>query len=460
MKRSECLWVFLLGLSLAPAFAHPQPDSVVQFALDYARFRINANTAQVELYLAVPRAQLRFVPDAGELLGAFEAHVSIALGDSEVVHHTWGAHTLAKDTSEIKRSQLLYTQAAFQLPVNHYRVLVRVRDRNSGVAGVQTLEVPVEPFEDKKLALSDLEISSRATRDTTWSPFYKNRYTVIPNPNATFGLTLPMLYAYAEIYNLTYPTDSSYSVVYRIFDGQGNQVKSLPVRRRPIMGTQLVEVGACNVVSLPAGSYYLEVRVTDHASKQEAFRRRKFFVYREEETRPSAQAAGEMGYELLMLSYRNRPVAELDSEFKAARYISTKEEQKIYAALDEQGKRDFIVKFWRDRDHTPETPRNEFREDYLARVKFAQDNFSGLRSGFETDMGRVLLVYAQPSEIERFPSSSENRPYQIWKYFELEGGVEFVFVDVNNWGEYKLVHSTARGELADADWERWINPSR
>ncbi len=460
MNRSRCLLAFIFCLLLMPAFSHPQSESTLQFALDYARFRINANTAQVEIYLAVPRAQLRFVPDAGDLMAVFEAQISISLADSEVVNHSWAAHTLAKDTSEIKQSQLLYTQAAFQLPINSYRFLVRVRDKNSGAASVQTFEVPVEPFESEKLALSDIEISSRTTRDTTWSPFYKNRYTVIPNPNATFGSALPMLYAYSEIYNLTYPTDSSYSVVYRIFDGQGNQVKSLPVRRRQIMGKQLVEVGACNVVSLPGGSYYLEVRVTDHAAQQEAFRRRKFFVYREDEVRPTEQTAGEVGFEFLLASYRNRPVPELDEEFKTARYISTKEEQKIYASLDEPGKRDFLAKFWQSRDRAPETPRNEYREDYLARVKFAQDNFSGLRPGYETDMGRVLLVYAQPDEVERFPSSSENRPYQIWKYFEIEGGVEFIFVDVNNWGEYKLVHATARGELSDVDWERWINPSR
>lgn len=459
MKRSA-LFIVLFVLSLSPAFALPQADSTIHFALDYARFRINPTAAQVEIYLAVPRAQLRFVPDAAELLAAFEAQISIAVGDSEVVRHTWGAHTIAKDTSEIKSSQWLYTQAVFQLPVNNYRVHVRVRDQNSGIANLKTLDVPVEPFETEKLALSDLEISSRTTRDTAWSQFYKNRYTVIPNPNATFGVALPMLYTYAEIYNLTHPTDSSYSVAYRIFDGQGNLVKALPVRKRSIAGKQLVEVGACNVISLAAGSYYLEVHVTDHASRQETSRRRKFFVYREEEARPSAQTASEVGYELLLLMYRNRPLSELDFEFKTARYISTKEEQKIYQALDETGKRDFLVKFWRDRDRTPETPRNEYRDEYLARVKFVQDNFSGLRPGYETDMGRVLLVYAQPSEIERFPSSSENRPYQIWKYFELEGGVEFVFVDVNNWGEYKLVHSTTRGELADADWERWINPSR
>lgn len=142
------------------------------------------------------------------------------------------------------------------------------------------------------------------------------------------------------------------------------------------------------------------------------------------------------------------------------RYLAAQEDQKIFSALDVTGKREFIVKFWQARDQSPETPQNEFREDYLTRVRFANESFSGLRKGWQTDMGRVLLVYNQPDEVERFPSSSENRPYQIWRYFEIQGGVDFIFVDVSNWGEYRLVHSTARGELADSDWERWINPGR
>lgn len=62
MKRSALLSLVCLCATLTPAFAHPQSDSTLYFALDYARFRINPSAAQVEIYLAVPRAQLRFLP--------------------------------------------------------------------------------------------------------------------------------------------------------------------------------------------------------------------------------------------------------------------------------------------------------------------------------------------------------------------------------------------------------------
>ncbi len=442
------------GLGAAP------PDSTLQFAVDYARFRINAVAAQVELYLGLPRAQLRFLPEGESLLASFESRVVISAGDSQIVTHNWVAHSFARDTAEISPSQILYTQAVFQLPVGNYRFSVHVRDLRSGYHGEKSFEVPVARFETENLALSDLEISARLMKDTTRSLFYKNHYTVIPHPHATYGLSLPMLYAYAEVYNLTFPGDSAYSVAYRILDGQGNALKTLPVKRRPIQGKQLVEVGAINVVSLPAGTFFLELRVRDHNTQTEAVQRRKFFVYREDQPPATALEGRDLAAGVLQALYRSRLSEDLDEEFKAARYLATKEEQKIYAALNAEAKQDFFVKFWQARDRSPETPINEFREDYLKRAKFANENFSGLRKGAETDMGRVLLIYGQPDEIERFPSTSENRPYQIWKYYQIEGGVEFVLVDASSWGEYKLVHATARGELRDDDWQRWINPAR
>jgi hypothetical protein len=44
----------------------------------------------------------------------------------------------------------------------------------------------------------------------------------------------------------------------------------------------------------------------------------------------------------------------------------------------------------------------------------------------------------------------------VWNYFGIQGGVEFVFVDTRGFGEYMLVHSTARNELQDSDWRRWL----
>jgi hypothetical protein len=67
-----------------------------------------------------------------------------------------------------------------------------------------------------------------------------------------------------------------------------------------------------------------------------------------------------------------------------------------------------------------------------------------------------MILYAEPDEIERFPSSTSEKPYEIWHYYSIENGVEFIFVDRSAFGDYILVHSTKRGELRDDQWQRYL----
>jgi hypothetical protein len=65
-------------------------------------------------------------------------------------------------------------------------------------------------------------------------------------------------------------------------------------------------------------------------------------------------------------------------------------------------------------------------------------------------------MYGEPTEIERYPNQIESRPYEIWSYDSLEGGVVFIFADLTGFSDYQLVHSTKRGELRDDNWQRRI----
>jgi hypothetical protein len=67
-----------------------------------------------------------------------------------------------------------------------------------------------------------------------------------------------------------------------------------------------------------------------------------------------------------------------------------------------------------------------------------------------------LIIYGEPDQVDRVPSESESKPYQIWYYNRFEGGVQFVFVDRFGNGDYQLVHSTKRGEFRDDAWERFL----
>lgn len=448
-------WLFAAANLYLPAITYcASTDSTLTFDLDFARFKMNDSTAVVEVYIAVPRNRLKFVEEDAAMRARFISDITILANDSALIEHRWSAENTAHHADEIHPGQLLFTQAQFQVPAGEYKISARIEDENSKAFGRKFVALEVPYFSSQDLIISDLQLASLISKDSTASLYQKNNYKVVPNPSALYGTGMPIVYTYSEIYNLSFPSDSTYEVAYRVLDGNGREAKTPPAKRRHIVGASLVEVNALNIATLPSGSYSLEARVQDHQSGRQSIQTRKFFVYREQDVVAPEVEAGMA--DALGENYRRLSLAELDLEFGAARYIASEEEKKIFGSLHEDGKRDFLVRFWSRRDQTPATTRNEFRENYLARVDYANKTFSGLRDGWKTDMGRVLLIYGFPSEIERVPSSGESRAYQEWRYYEIEGGVEFYFVDVKGWGNYELVNSTARAELQDPDWQRWL----
>jgi GWxTD domain-containing protein len=149
---------------------------------------------------------------------------------------------------------------------------------------------------------------------------------------------------------------------------------------------------------------------------------------------------------------------EIDDLFDKSKYIATNPEVDKYKALStEAAKREFIYNFWKDRDENPSDERNENYLSYTKRVNDSDARFTALgKQGWKSDRGRVFIVYGEPSEIERHPNETDSRPYEIWKYESIEGGVVFVFGDITGFNDFQLLHSTKRGELRDDYWQRRI----
>ncbi|PYQ30091.1 MAG: hypothetical protein DMF56_10235 [Acidobacteria bacterium] len=85
-----------------------------------------------------------------------------------------------------------------------------------------------------------------------------------------------------------------------------------------------------------------------------------------------------------------------------AAVLMTKEEIAQWKAVStDDAAEKFIALFWARRDPTPSTPRNEFHEDFDARVAAADANFTeGKTKGSLTDRGKALILYGQPSKLE------------------------------------------------------------
>ncbi len=150
---------------------------------------------------------------------------------------------------------------------------------------------------------------------------------------------------------------------------------------------------------------------------------------------------------------------ELDTQFDQSQYIASDRERDVYASLKgDTAKRKALFDFWNSRDANPATAANEMKAEYFKRIGYVNLNFhSGRREGWKTDRGRVYVVYGPPDDIDHHFNDTNMKPYEIWSYFSVQGGVKFIFGDRLGISDYKLMHSTHRSEIHDEEWVHMLS---
>ena len=142
-------------------------------------------------------------------------------------------------------------------------------------------------------------------------------------------------------------------------------------------------------------------------------------------------------------------------------YIITPTERDVFQKLETDRERDiFIEAFWKHRDPTPGTPRNEFNDEHSKRIKYAKEYFGRgtPRPGWQTDRGRIHIILGPPKNIEDFDSINGVYPVQIWSYdgdpeYGLPTGFNIIFFKKHGMGEYVLYSPVDDGpESLLADW--------
>ncbi len=136
-------------------------------------------------------------------------------------------------------------------------------------------------------------------------------------------------------------------------------------------------------------------------------------------------------------------------------YIILPEEREAFNQLGTEEEREqFIEQFWLRRDPTPDTVENENKEEHYRRIAYANERFSSGIRGWESDRGKIYIMYGPPDEIEGSPAGGMyDRPmeegggatmahaYEKWRYRNLDEigtNVTLEFVDIAGSGEYRL----------------------
>ena len=138
---------------------------------------------------------------------------------------------------------------------------------------------------------------------------------------------------------------------------------------------------------------------------------------------------------------------------KLVNYIIFPIEKDAFLQLTIDRDRDlFIESFWKQRDPTPATPQNEYRDEIIKRFQYANTFYrrGTTREGWMTDMGRIYILLGPQSSIERFEGVAGIHPCQVWYYYgdKTKGMPTYfalVFYQRGGSGEFKLYNPAADG---------------
>ncbi len=378
----------------------------LSFSLTEASF-LREEGMTLRLYYSVPYDQLRFLSIEGAYLARiYVTAVCLDSKGNQKAGDIWDRRIRVQDYEETKlRTRSFLDSLSFPVEPGEYVFRVGVRDRNSQRSGSKEMQVEVKDLRTARLAVSDLRFLFPS--ESTW----------VLNPGRTYDGSDPLVVSF-EVYS-SHPSTLLLTQHWSIEDQDGGTVVQgeSSIKAPEEVNREILEVP---LDSLSPGKHVLTVSIEDQEGKTRAETRGTFSY------QPPAFLSKE-GY--LKMVEQLEYIAESD-ELRKLREAEQEERERIWQ------------EFWKERDPSPGTERNEAREEYFRRVEYANRHFSSFKEGWRTDMGRIYIIYGKPDEIERHPFDLNSRPYEIWYYYGE--GLRFVFLDEHGLGDYKLIYPKGR----------------
>jgi GWxTD domain-containing protein len=128
-------------------------------------------------------------------------------------------------------------------------------------------------------------------------------------------------------------------------------------------------------------------------------------------------------------------------------------EKDVFLQLTNDRDRDiFMETFWKQRDPTPGTPENEYRDELIKRFKYCNEFYrrGTTREGWRTDMGRIHMILGPPASVEHFEATIGLVPCYSWSYYGdprrgLPPHFILLFYQRGGVGEFKLYDPVSDG---------------
>ena len=462
MQMTEKMRKLLAAAVILAGFAVCNAGQAFLSNVDQSVFRYEGQQVCWEIYYSLQGEALTYKANEA---GGFQCDLLFRLNllreGVPVSTRAWKYQQAVEDTASLVKDLEFIDRIRLVVDPGDYQAVLIAEDRlREGRMDSLSFAAPIGAVPQDRISLSGIELAYKIEKNflDKESPFYKNSLKVIPNPGAQYNTDHLYLYYYTELYNLTRLSEgSTYTLTVSVADSTGGPVEAVPpvVKNKTVAGESSVEWGALLVGFLQDGRYNLTLRIRG-AGEELLAEGQKAFRIRSAQQPPSPEIKTHVSY--YASEFSGMSSEELNGDFAMAAYIARDVEKKEWEKISElEQKRKWLFDFWKLRDTDPATTVNEFRMDYLERIRYVNGHFAAFgKEGWKTDRGRVYIQYGVPDYITPYPNEPDKKPYEIWNYDSIQGGVIFIFADMNMNKDYRLLHSNLRGELSDTNWETQV----
>lgn len=425
--------LFLTGLQVAYA----QQEST-SFAVDVVSVRGNddAGLSRLDLYTAIPHANLRFLKTGDAFTARYEVTASVYMVDDEgrrqrlIENSVWTENVSVLQFGATQSyNHVAHASHSLALDPGPYLLELKLQDLASEEVYHSELLTEVRSFAGPT-SLSDLIlVSSFDALSHTITPLVRDRVFV----NEPSFRVFYELYADAprdvrirrEV--IRTPNSRGLPLLRWIFRRWQDDEKQGEITFVDSQALQLAAGRNPVVLTIPAsgfeaGEYLIRVIAEDDAGNQLDVAERAITMEWADEA-----------------EYQGR---DIDMAIAQLRYIAKPRElREIREGETPQERRERFLEFWEKRDPTPNTPSNERMEEYYLRIDYANRHYTGNSNGWETDRGYTLVLYGEPDEVDSSSADLQfKQPYEVWHYRRI--GRQFVFLDQNGNGDFKLIVPT------------------
>ena len=489
--------LILLSLLLAQGLCAAEKSLSALFG--YSAFYLpESGQSYVETYLSFNAWTLNLVEDqSGQYRATVEVTLLVSKGDTVAYLKKYELHSPYTNSPEADNFTFFDLQR-FALSNGIYEMQLTLRDMASDQPPYVFNDKIVVYYPNATPSMSNIQLMSSATPTEETNMLSRNGYDMVPYVNDFIPANVTELHPYIEIYNLDKEIGSSaYTVYFSIEQKERSQRIAAydTFISRPSTKKNDAIYATINIATLPSGNYNLVASVRN--LKGETMLKKSISFQRSNPGLTNdALAEDHVATSFAALITDEE---KLNYYISALYPISSPNEVGIANQIIKSSciaeKQTYFYHFWLQRDMLdPESKWNE----YLTRLNYVDEHFSYPKTrGYMTDRGRVYLQYGPPDHIRDEKNfvgalyihtinernvdegtSQTNRvtqsqpvnqghihylPYQLWRYNRLENDYPnrvFLFWDEFRSGYYKLLNSSARGEVRTANWERVLSQNQ